>query len=122
MAEKTHKIIVDQVGRTVLGELVAEDDTTLTLHNPTILHVQQTQEGRLTMNFFPVLFFEFLDADKRDKNEWVYNKKSITIGKEVNLKEDLVKHYVDFNTPKTQAPAPTTDTPNVVSLDDIGED
>lgn len=120
MSEKTHQIIVDQVGRVVLGELVSEDEKTLTLHNPTILHVQQGDAGKIVMNFFPVLFFEFLDEDKREKNEWVYNKDTVTLGKEVNLKADLIQHYIDFNTPKVAAPQPAAgDNPKVISLDDI---
>jgi hypothetical protein len=113
-----HKIIIDQVGRTVLGTLVHQDEKTLTLHNPTILHVQQTQDGRLTMNFFPVLFFEFLEEGKREKNEWIYDKSSITIGSGIELKPDLINHYEEFNKPKAPAPAPTGN-PKVISLDDI---
>ena len=40
------KCIVDTIGRTVVGKITDENDTTITLNNPVIIHVQPDQQNR----------------------------------------------------------------------------
>ena len=55
---KQIKTIVDHIGRTVVGKLSQEDDETITLNNPVIIHVQPNpQTGQLQVQSFPYLFY-----------------------------------------------------------------
>lgn len=112
--EKEYKIIVDHVGRTVVGVVVAENDTELVLHNPIMIAVQPQQNGQFSVNQFPYLFFEFMDKQHRDKNEWVFNKQSISISNAVPS-VDVIQSYEKMNTP----PAPVEKSPKVVSINDL---
>lgn len=85
------KVIIDNVGRYVIGSLVGEDAETLTLKTPVILHVQPNpQNGQLQVQTIPLLFNEFI-GDK-NTNVWTFSKKSIAIS-EATLDERLVSQY-----------------------------
>lgn len=116
MQKKTnnHTVIIDQIGRIILGEQSGETDSTLTLGNPIILHFQPSQNGQLELQVFPLFFFELLDKEKRSQNEWTFNKSSITISN-VELNADILARYSAINTP----PAPIEKNPKVISFDDI---
>lgn len=114
MKTNNHTVIIDQIGRTILGEQQGETDTTLTLYNPIILHFQPSQNGQLELQVFPLFFFELLDKEKREQNSWVFNKSSITIS-DVELNSDILTRYTAINTP----PAPVEKNPKVISIDDI---
>ena len=53
MQEK-HVAIIDHVGRNIIGKLVEETDTIITIQNPVILHVQPQQNGQLEVQTFLV--------------------------------------------------------------------
>ena len=50
------KIFVDQVGRTVIGELNAETDTCIELKNPCTIFVQPNETGQLQVQTVPMFF------------------------------------------------------------------
>jgi len=58
-------IFLDAVGRTIIGQLVSEDETILKVKNPAILHVvatapsQQNPQGGMQVQTIPVFFQEF---------------------------------------------------------------
>lgn len=114
MSEK-HIAIIDQVGRNVVGKLVKEDEKTLTLNNPVILHVQPGGNGQLEVQSFPVFFFEFIDKEHREKNDWTYHKESIVVG-EVVLDDRILSQYEKINTPQVNQ---ETKKPNIVSINDL---
>ena len=59
------RTIVDHIGRTVVGVVTEENDTTITINNPVIIHVQPNQQnGQLQVQSFPYLFMEFIKGDK----------------------------------------------------------
>ena len=113
MKEK-HTVIIDQIGRILLGVEVAQDETTLTLFNPIILHFQPAQNGQLELQVYPLFFFELLDKAKRSQNNWSFNKSSITIS-DVEVTGDILARYDQINTP----PAPVKSNPKVISIDDL---
>ena len=107
------KTIIDHIGRTVVGEIVEETADTLTLSNPVIIHVTPNpQNGQLQVQSFPYIFMEFLSKDSRDKNHWLFNKKSIVLS-EVQLDEKIVMQYNNIN---TAAPAQPQAEPEVIKL------
>ena len=90
MSEKI-KLIIDGVGRYVIGSVAGEDGETLTLKTPVILHVQPNpQTGQLQVQTIPLLFNEFI-GDK-NTNVWTFSKKSIAVSEAV-LDERLLSQY-----------------------------
>lgn len=107
------KTIVDHIGRTVIGEEVSQDDKTITLNNPVIIHVQPNpQNGQLQVQSFPYIFMEFLTTESRDKNHWTFNKSHIVLS-EVELDSKIIAQYNNINTPQPQAPQGS---PEVIKL------
>ena len=105
------KTIIDHIGRTVIGTEVSQDDKTITLDNPVIIHVQpNAQTGQLQVQSFPYVFMEFLTPESRDKNHWTFNKSSVVLS-EVELDDKIVAQYNNINTP----PAPVAE-PEVIKL------
>jgi len=101
-----HKIktIIDHIGRTVVGGEVSQDDKTITLNNPVIIHVQpNAQTGQLQVQSFPYIFMEFLTTASREKNHWTFNKSSVVLS-EVELDEKIITQYNNINKPPA-APA-----------------
>lgn len=107
------KTIIDPIGRTVIGTVVEQDEKTITLNNPVIIHVQPNpQSGQLQVQSFPYIFMEFLTPESRNKNYWTFNKSSIVLS-EVELEGKIIAQYNNINTPQT----PTTqEEPEVIKL------
>ncbi len=96
--------IVDQIGRTVIGKVQEDTESTLTINNPVIIHVQPNpQDGQLQVQSFPYLFMEFIKGDKT-KNNWTFNKSAIAIA-DVELDDKILAQYNNINTPATPQPA-----------------
>ena len=107
--------IVDQIGRTVVGVKKGETDTSLTLHNPVIIHVQpDPQSGQLQVQSFPYLFMEFIKGDDKEKNNWTFCKSAIAVS-DVELDDKIVTQYNNINSPK---PPVQEEEPEVVKLFD----
>ena len=100
------QVITDQIGRTVVGEVITETETTLTLNNPVIIHVQPNpQTKQLQVQSFPYLFMEFIKAGLKDKNQWTFHKQNI-VTSTVELEDNIIAQYNNINTPQppTQQP------------------
>ena len=106
--------ISDHIGRTVVGEKVSEDKTTLTLKNPIIVHVHpNAEDGNLQVQSFPYIFMELIKGDK-DKNNWTFNKSAIVVS-DVELDDKIIAQYQNINTPREEQAA---EEPEVVKLFD----
>jgi hypothetical protein len=74
-------LILDAVGRQVLGECVTpetEDSKTISVKNPVILHVVPADnQGKMSVQLLPLFFREFL-ADKTGDAVFHYKKSMIT--------------------------------------------
>jgi len=89
MSDVTLKIFVDQVGRTVIGALDSETDTTLVLKNPCTIFVQPNEQGQLQVQTVPMFFREFLTMEGREKGtKWTFNKSAI-------IDSDCAEHLDD---------------------------
>jgi len=94
--------IIDHIGRTVIGVEVAQTETTLTLDNPVIIHVQPNpQTGQLQVQSIPYIFMEFLTAASREANHWTFTKSSIVLST-VELDDKIILQYNGINTPTPQ--------------------
>lgn len=117
MKEK-HVVIIDNIGRNIIGKLVGETDTTLTLHNPVIVFVQPEQTGQIQVQSFPVFFFEFINKEFRGQNNWTYNKANIVVS-DVVLDDRILAQYEKINTPPVEPQAAPSTSPKIVSINDL---
>lgn len=113
-----HIVIIDQIGRNIIGKLVGETDTTLTLHNPVIVFVQPEQSGQIQVQSFPVFFFEFINKELRNQNNWTYNKANIVVS-DVVLDDRILAQYEKINTPPVEPQAAPSSSPKIVSIDSL---
>jgi hypothetical protein len=118
MKENTHIVIIDNIGRNIIGKLVGETDTTLTLHNPIIVFVQPQQGGQIEVQSFPVFFFEFISKDFRDQNNWTYQKSNITTS-DVVLDDRILAQYEKINSPPVEPQGVPSASPKIVSIDSL---
>lgn len=112
---KKYKILQDQIGRNIIGTVVEETATTITLNNPVILHLEIEQTGQIQVQTFPILFFELLQKDKLDSNNWTYTKSNVVVSDAV-LSANIISQYERINTP---APKQPETSPKVISINDI---
>jgi hypothetical protein len=86
---------LDAIGRTLIGETVAESTTaeTLAIKNPAIVHIMPNpQTGQLQLQILPLFFKEFL-ADKTESTVWYFKRSNLTESKEFALDFKLVAQY-----------------------------
>lgn len=113
---KQHVAIQDQIGRTVIGIIDSETESTITIENPVVLHLELEGNGQIQVQTFPVFFFELIDKDRRETNKWTYNKANVVLS-DVILSENIISQYTKLNTPIPQITKPSS--PNVISIDDL---
>jgi len=112
--KSTYVALIDQVGRNIIGTLVSQTETSITLYNPVILYTQPTQNKQLQVQSFPVFFFEFISKEHRDQNNWTYPKSSVVIS-DVVLDDNIIKQYLTINTPAIPEP----EKGKIVSIEDL---
>lgn len=111
-----HKIIVDHVGRLVIGKVKSESATEIVLNNPVLVDARPDQQGQLQVTSFPVLFFEFINKENRESNDWTYSKSSI-VTSNVVLDERILSQYEKINTPQVESAVQKN--PKVISINDL---
>jgi hypothetical protein len=134
MSTETQKnqlvVILDPIGRTILGEKVCCDescsDNVLKLKNPVVLHiVPADNQGKMSVQLLPLFFREFL-ADKAGDVVFTYPKDKVVTSDIDALDFRLQGQYAQMFNPQNQfvgsqeAPASpnTGESPTVVSLFD----
>jgi hypothetical protein len=102
------KIIVflDSIQRTIVATEVSNTDTKLVIEKPAILNVAPTQEKKLQVQLYPLLFREFL-KDRDTFPTWTYDKSVITIADNLELEANLVAQYNEMFKIVKNEPAPT---------------
>lgn len=93
MREK-HIIFIDNAGRTILGEKSEENGNKLTVKNPVMIIVQQSENGQMAVQLFPLFFAEFVTpvGDKRD-NYFTYNVDTIAIAGGFEADSRILEQY-----------------------------
>ena len=73
-------LFIDQVGFTVVGEKIEQNDKTIKIKNPAVLQAAPNQQNQLQVQLLPVLFREFLDEAQRAKGAvFTYNLDKIVL-------------------------------------------
>lgn len=84
---------LDSIGRTVIGKVVAETDTTMTVQNPALVAVQPNpQSNQLQLQILPLFFKEFL-ANQTNLTNWIYKKASVTMSQDIEFNAQFSNQY-----------------------------
>ena len=104
--KETVVVFSDHIGRIVAGKLISEDDATLKINNPVIIHVEpQPQTGQLQVHTFPYVFMEFIKQENRETSAWTFNKSQIVVS-DVELDDRLLNSVLNINNAAAQPAAP----------------
>lgn len=107
-------VFLDNIGRTIIGNLQDENETTLSIENPALVHIQASpQNGQLQLQLLPLFFKEF-QLDKAASTVWNYRKDSITTANTVEFHPQFQAQYSQL----FSAPSPQPSSPEVVKLFD----
>jgi hypothetical protein len=101
-------VFLDNIGRTIIGKIAKEDETTLSVENPALVHVQANpQTNQLQLQILPLFFREF-QADKSQPTVWNYKKSNITSSEEIPFAIQFVAQYEQmFKVAESAAPKQT---------------
>lgn len=116
MSDSNKKLVVilDALGRTIVGKDGGQTDTKLSLENPCIIHVQpNAQTNQLQLQLIPVFFKEFLN-DFSTTTVWTYDKSTIAISNDLPFAPQFIGQYENM---WKVAPLPSAE-PQVVKLFD----
>jgi len=127
-SNKTLIVILDPIGRTILGENVASTTKgVVSIKNPVILHiVPADNQGKMSVQLLPLFFREFL-ADKTGDVVFNYNASAVVSTDIDAIDFRLQGQYAQMFNPNNQfvtggAPAPASpnngEAPKVVNLFD----
>ena len=102
------KIIVflDNIQRTIVATLVQQSNDTLLVTKPAILNVAPTNEKKLQVQLYPLMFREFL-KDRDVFPTWSYSTTSIVISNDCELEANLLAQYTEMFKIVKNEPAPT---------------
>ena len=105
---------VDHVGRTIIGEVLGEENGNLKVKNPAILLVQPNQAtGQLSIQTIPLFFKEFISPSVRETvGTWLFPKDKLILTTDIQLEERIIEQYKRIF---ITAPAPASN-PEVVRL------
>lgn len=107
-------VFLDNIGRTIIGTLLKEDDSILSIENPALVHIQASpQNGQLQLQLLPLFFKEF-QADKSASTVWNYKKSTITTANPIEFLPQFQLQYSQL----FSAPAAPPSNPEVVKLFD----
>jgi hypothetical protein len=108
MSDINLKVLVDHVGRTIIGELVEDTAEEYVLKNAATIYVQPNESGQLQVQTIPLFFKEFLTLDGREQGITFRFKKAVIIDttaasvldtKLVNQYTKIVENLVAPDTP-----------------------
>jgi len=94
---------IDHIGRVVIGKIVTEDESTITVNYPVILHTQiDPQTQKLNVQTYPYFFTEFVDERDATKNNWIFNRNNI-VQSEVSVEPRILEQYERMANPQPSA-------------------
>jgi hypothetical protein len=117
--DKTTIVFLDTIGRTIIGKKASENEETVSVENPAVVHVQPNpQTNQLQLQILPLFFREF-QADRNEPTVWNYLKRNITTCNDLAFAMQFVNQYEQMFRPVENAPAPTApEEPSVIKLFD----
>jgi hypothetical protein len=107
---------IDSIGRTIIADEINTENQILSVRNPAMINVVQSQNGQLQVQLIPLFFTEFIEPSTRgDGTTWEYNTQNITRGS-VTFDQKLIEQYTRvFN---AAAAAPPQEAPVIKLFED----
>jgi len=99
-------VYLDSIQRTIVATFVSQDDSSVTITKPAILNVAPTQEKKLQVQLYPLMFREFF-KDRDAFPTWTLSKTQITLASNLELEPNLIGQYTEMFKPSNAQPAPT---------------
>lgn len=99
-------VFLDNIQRTIVATLVSETADSVTVTKPAILNVVPTQDKKLQVQLYPLLFREFL-KDRDVFPNWTYSKSMAVISNSIELEANLVAQYNEMFKVAKDEQAPT---------------
>jgi len=108
---------VDNVGRVIVGEVVANTTKELTIKEPAVVNVQVNQEnGQISVQLLPFIFREFVKQESRDEGvEWTFTKNTLVTSQNLELDDAIINQYKSIFKPE---PVKQAETETVKLFDD----
>lgn len=116
-------VFLDNIGRIIIGTLVAENSNVIEIENPALVHIQpQPNTNQLQLQLLPLFFKEF-QADKSASTVWSFNRSHITLSNPIEFTPQFVAQYNQTFGKAVVNPAMNEAKTEVVKLfDDENED
>jgi hypothetical protein len=99
-------VFLDSIQRTIVATVVKTDADNITVTKPAILNVAPSQDRKLQVQLYPLMFREFL-KDRDVFPAWIYPKNTITVAENLELEANLVAQYNEMFKIANTSPAPT---------------
>jgi hypothetical protein len=99
-------VFLDSIQRTIVATVVKTDTNSITITKPAILNVAPSQDRKLQVQLYPLMFREFL-KDRDVFPTWTYPKSAITVAENLELESNLVAQYNEMFKIVKNEPAPT---------------
>jgi hypothetical protein len=99
-------VFLDNIQRTIVATLVSEDKANVTVTKPAILNVTPSQDKKLQVQLYPLMFREFF-KDRDTFPTWTYSKAQIALAQNLDLEANLVAQYTEMFKIVKNEPAPT---------------
>lgn len=99
-------VFLDNIQRTIVATLVNETADNITVIKPAILNVVPTQEKKLQVQLYPLMFREFL-KDRDVFPSWTYSKNVAVVSNNLELEANLIAQYNEMFKVVKDEPAPT---------------
>lgn len=99
-------VFLDNIQRTIIATLVSETADSITVIKPAILNVVPTQEKKLQVQLYPLMFREFL-KDRDVFPSWTYSRNAAVTSNNLELEANLVAQYNEMFKIEKNEPAPT---------------
>lgn len=110
-------VFLDNIGRTIIGKTLKQDETIVTIKNPALVHIQANpQTNQLQLQILPLFFKEF-QLDKNQSTVWNFKTANITVSETIELTPQFIAQYEQM----FQAAPPAGEAKVVKLFDSEGE-
>mgnify|MGYP003640974756 FL=1 len=122
MEDKKYTTFIDNAGRAVFTEVDNETSEEIVAKNPVMITVQQSEQGQMAVQLFPLFFQEFVEPGDNESraNYFTYRKNNIALGSGFTIESRIVDQYEKIVNPMLVPNNPTDDNeePEVIKLFD----
>ena len=122
MEDKKYTTFIDNAGRAVFTEVDNETSEEIVAKNPVMITVQQSEQGQMAVQLFPLFFQEFVEPGDNESraNYFTYRKNNIALGSGFTIESRIVDQYEKIVNPMLVPNNPPSDSeePEVIKLFD----